>query len=323
MDIRREIDRMELPVIAAPMFLVSGPELVLAACREGIIGCFPTPNCRDVETLDQWLLQITSGIDELKARGESPAPWSVNLVVHSTNERLPDDLDLVQKYKVPIVITALGSPARVVNEVHGYGGIVFADVNSIELAKKAIDTGVDGLILLCSGAGGHTGSICNFAFVDEIREFWDGYVVVAGGISNGRAVRAIEIIGGDLAYVGTSFIPTEESMAVQEHKDMVVAGQAKDLMVTKAFTGANANMLVPSIVNKGLDPKELVGKEAKMKFTGQEDMEVKPWKGIYTAGQGLGACKSIESTKDLVARLRQEYQAACLDPKGTRLAAAS
>ena len=311
MDVRADIERMDLPVIAAPMFLVSGPDLVLAACREGIIGSFPTPNARDVDILDDWFKTITDGFEDLKAQGVDPAPWAVNLVVHSTNNRLPEDLALVKKYQAPIVLTALGSPARAVDEVHKYGGLVFADVNSVPLAKKAVDTGVDGLILLCAGAGGHTGSICNFAFVDEVREFWDGYVVVAGGISNGRAVRACEVIGGDLAYVGTSFIPTEESMAVQEHKDMVVSSDAKDLMVTKAFTGANATMLVPSIEKMGLNPEDLVAKKAKMNFTGQKDMEVKPWKGIYTAGQGLAASKQIEPIRDLVARLRDEYKVSC------------
>lgn len=300
---------LTLPMFVAPMFLISGPDLVVEACRAGVVGTFPTPNCRTVEDLDRWLKEIT---DRLAAAAEEDhetpiAPWAANLVVHSTNARLPADLELVVKYRAPIVITALGSPKRVVDDVHGYGGLVFADVNSVPLARKAIDAGADGLVLVCAGAGGHTGELCHFAFVNEVRQFWDGPVALAGGISTGQAVRACEVLGADFAYVGTRFIATEESLADPQHRKLLEECTAQDLVVTKAFTGAKANMLRPSIVAQGLDPDELVDKKAKMNFTGQKDMEVKPWKGIWSAGQGVGAIDRTLPVRDLVARFKSEY----------------
>lgn len=308
--LRARLGRLRIPAFAAPMFLVSGPDLVVAACRSGVVGSFPAPNARTTEILDAWLGEITSRLEEPSATGVEQAPWAVNMVVHSTTQRMPYDLEVVVKYQAPIVITALGSPARVVDEIHGYGGLVFADVNSVGYARKAVDAGVDGLVLVCSGAGGHTGQLCNFAFVDEVRRFWDGYIALGGGISTGRAIRAAEVMGADFAYIGTRFIATEESMAEQAYRDMLADCTAEDLMVSKAFTGANASMLVPSIVNQGLDPVELADKKAKMNFTGQEGMEVKPWKGIWTAGQGVGSIDGTSTVEDLVARLKREYDAA-------------
>ncbi|MEQ8696169.1 MAG: nitronate monooxygenase [Bauldia litoralis] len=308
--LRARLGRLRIPAFAAPMFLVSGPDLVVAACRSGVVGSFPAPNARTTEILDAWLGEITSRLEEPSATGVDQAPWAVNMVVHSTTQRMPYDLEVVVKYKAPIVITALGSPARVVDEIHAYGGLVFADVNSVGYARKAVDAGVDGLVLVCSGAGGHTGQLCNFAFVDEVRRFWDGYIALGGGISTGRAIRAAEVMGADFAYIGTRFIATEESMAEQAYRDMLADCTAEDLMVSKAFTGANASMLVPSIVNQGLDPVELADKKAKMNFTGQEGMEVKPWKGIWTAGQGVGSIDGTSTVEDLVATLKREYDAA-------------
>ncbi len=308
--LRARLGRLRIPAFAAPMFLVSGPDLVVAACRSGVVGSFPAPNARTTEILDDWLGEITSRLEEPSATGVEQAPWAVNMVVHSTTQRMPYDLEVVVKYKAPIVITALGSPARVVDEIHAYGGLVFADVNSVGYARKAVDAGVDGLVLVCSGAGGHTGQLCNFAFVDEVRRFWDGYIALGGGISTGRAIRAAEVMGADFAYIGTRFIATEESMAKQAYRDMLADCSAEDLMVSKAFTGANASMLVPSIVNQGLDPVELANKKAKMNFTGQEGMEVKPWKGIWTAGQGVGSIDGTSTVEDLVVTLKREYDAA-------------
>lgn len=300
---------LSLPMFAAPMFLVSGPDLVVEACRAGVVGTFPTPNCRTVESLEGWLEEIAGRLAE--ARAEEPdtpvAPWAANLVVHSTNARLPEDLELVVRYRVPIVITALGSPKRVVADIHDYGGLVFADVSSVPLARKAADTGVDGLVLVCAGAGGHTGDLCHFAFVNEVRRFWDGYIALAGGIATGQAVRACEVMGADFAYVGTSFIATEESLADPQHRRLLAESSAQDLVVTKAFTGANANMLRPSIRAQGIDPDDLVDRKAKMNFTGQKDMEVKPWKGIWSAGQGVGAIDGTLPVRDLVARFKSEY----------------
>ena len=293
------------------MFLISGPELIINACKAGIIGAFPTPNCRTTDDLEQWLAEIDAALYRTDdSQSSQYAPYAANLVVHRTNKRLPDDLEIVVRHRVPIVITALGSPARVVDAVHSYGGLVFADVNSVMYAKKAAETGVDGLVLVCSGAGGHTGALNPFSFVYEVRKFWDGYIALAGGIASGSAVRASIVAGADFAYMGTSFIATDESLAEPEYKEMLVACTAEDLIVTKAFTGANASMMKPSIVNQGLDPAEIANYEAKMNFSGQDGAEVKPWKGIWAAGQGVGCIDEIQPVASLVARLDSEYRAA-------------
>jgi len=294
------------------MFLVSGPDLVVAACQAGLVGSFPTPNARTVEILDEWLRTISTGLAAPPASdvGYEQALWSVNMVVHRTSKRMPQDLELVVRYQPPIVITALGSPARVVNDVHSYGGLVFADVNDVTYARKAVDAGADGLVLVCSGAGGHTGQMCNFAFVDEVRRFWDGYIALGGGISTGHAIRAAEVMGADFGYIGTSFIAAAESQAEPDYRDMLVASTASDLIVSKAFTGANASMLLPSIINQGIDLASLTDKKAKFNFTGQEGMEVKPWKGIWSAGQGVGSIDRVAPIEQIVARLKTEYAAA-------------
>lgn len=309
---RDRLANLRLPAFAAPMFLVSGPDLVVASCRAGLVGSFPTPNARTTEDLDDWLSDITGRLAEPveNQAAYEQALWSVNMVVHRTSTRFPQDLELVVKYQPPIVITALGSPGRVVNEVHGYGGLVFADVNDVTYARKAVDAGADGLVLVCSGAGGHTGQMCNFAFVDEVRRFWDGYVALGGGISTGHAIRATQVMGADFGYIGTAFIAAAESLAEPEYRAMLVASTASDLMVSKAFTGANASMLVPSIVNQGIDPASLADKKAKFNFTGQEGMEVKPWKGIWSAGQGVGAIDRVAPIEEIVARLADEYATA-------------
>lgn len=313
-DIRKRLRTLRLPVFAAPMFLVSGPELVIAACRAGIVGSFPAPNVRTVEELDVWLATITTALDEPADSPWPQAPWALNLVTHRTNPRLPHDLALVAKYKPPIVITALGSPAPAIETVHSYGGLVFADVNNVTYAKKAAAAGADGLVLVCAGAGGHTGELCNYVFVEEVRSFFDGYIALAGGIGTGRAVAAAEVMGADFAYVGTRFIPTEESRADPEHQKMIVASAADDLMVTKAFTGARASMLKPSIIAQGLDLEEVATRTAKMNFTGLEGQEVKPWKGIWAAGQGIGTIDAIEPIAAVVDRLADEYAAVVRAP---------
>jgi nitronate monooxygenase len=301
---------LSLPLIAAPMFLVSGPELVLAACREGIVGSFPTPNCRTPEALEEWLQRITAGIEALKRDnpGRTIGPWAATIVTHRTNDRFEADFELCVKYRAPIVITALGSPARVVDRVHAYGGLVFADVNSVKLAKKAAGCGVDGLVLVSSGAGGHTGEMAGFSFVPAVRQWWDGYIVYAGGICNGNGIRAAEILGADMAYAGTLFIATEESMADADYRKLLVDYGPEDLVVTKAFTGANASMLRPTILASGLDPDALPPRED-MEFRGQNS-EKKPWKGIRSAGQGIGMVDRVKSAADLIGELRTQY-AAC------------
>ena len=298
-----------LPLIAAPMFLISGPELVLAACREGVIGAFPTPNCRTSEALEDWLRKITAGIEALKKSqpGRTIGPWAATIVTHRTNDRFEADFELCIKYRAPIVITALGSPARVVEKVHAYGGLVFADVNSIKLAKKAAECGVDGLVLVSSGAGGHTGEMAGFSFVPAVREWWNGYIVYAGGVCNGNGIRAAQILGADFAYAGTLFIATEESLADAAYKKLLVDHGPEDLIVTKAFTGANASMLRPTIVAAGLDPDTLPPRKD-MEFRGQNS-ENKPWKNIRSAGQGICMIDRVKSTADLIGELRTQYTA--------------
>lgn len=301
--------RLSLPLIAAPMFLISGPELVLAACREGAIGAFPTPNCRTVEDLEAWLKTISQGHAALQeAAGDAPVgPWAATIVTHRTNDRFEADLELVAKYRAPIVITALGSPARAVERVHAYGGLVFADVNSVALARKAADCGVDGLVLVSSGAGGHTGAMAGFSFVPQVRRWWDGFIVYAGGVCDGAGIRAAEVLGADLCYMGTMFIATEESRAEADYKQMLVDCGPDDLLVTKAFTGANASMLKPSIVAAGLDPEQLQPRK-EMEFRGQNSAN-KPWKNIRSAGQGLGLIEAVRPVAALMADLREQYAA--------------
>jgi nitronate monooxygenase len=291
---------LHLPLIAAPMFIVSGPDLVLAACREGIIGAFPFPNARTLDVLEQWLTQI---------RDATPAtPWAANLVTHSTYDRLGDELELIARYRPPLVITALGSPARVVDIVHAYGGRVFADVSTLAFARKAAAAGVDGLVLVASGAGGHTGSIAGFAFLPAVREFFDGVLVLAGSVNDGYALRAAEVLGADLAYMGTPFIATTESRAVDPYKRMVVDSTLEDLIATSSFTGATAMYLRGSIELAGLDPMNLKPK-AGMDLSGSQT-KIKAWKDIWTAGQGVGSVKRVSTVAELVARVENEYEEA-------------
>ena len=303
-----------LPVIAAPMFLVSGVDLVLAACKSGVIGSYPVLNERTSEGAEEWMKQITSGLNA--AREADPhariAPWSVNLITHRTNPRLQADLDLVVKYKCPLVITSLGSPSPAVEAVHSYGGLVVSDVITPAFAKKAAQTGIDGLVLVCAGAGGHAGMLSPFAFIQAVREFWDGMLIYSGAISNGRQVRTAQIMGADLVYMGTSFIATTESMADAEFKQMLIDSTLEDLVYTNAFSGAWANMLKPSIVNAGLDPDKLIPKDKiDLRSLQQEKSqeEKKAWKEIWSAGQGVGAIKDIPGVAGLIARLRSEYAA--------------
>ena len=309
-EVQRQIAKLRLPLFAAPMFLISGPELVIEVCKSGIVGAFPTPNARTTTMLDEWVTKIEDALDGGSDQSRSYAPYAANLVVHRTNKRFAADFDVVVKHRVPIIITALGSPAKVVEPVQNYGGVVIADVNSVEYARKAADTGVDGLALVCSGAGGHTGALNPFAFVEEVRRFWDGYIVLAGAISSGAGILASVAAGADFAYMGTSFIATNESLAEREYKQMVVDCTAQDLMVTKAFTGANASFMIPSIVNQGLDPTDIAGKAAKLNYTGQDGAEVKPWKGIWAAGQGLGCINKVQPVAQLVDDLVAEYSTA-------------
>jgi nitronate monooxygenase len=298
---------LRMPVVCAPMFLVSGPEIVVAACRSGIMGSFPAPNARTIDVFEEWLDRITGELALFRKNQVAGATdvWAMNLVVHSTYGRLDEELALLQKYRPPIVITALGSPGRVLEAVHDYGGLVIADVNSVPLARKAAALGVDGLALVAAGAGGHTGQMAGFAFVPAVREFFDGVLILAGAIGDGRAVRAAEVLGAELCYVGTRFIAAQESIAFEPYKQMVVASEFSDLVLTNSFTGAHAYYLRPSIEAAGLDPDNLVAK-AKMDLSGSET-KVKAWKDIWSAGQGVGTIHTVEPMADIVNRMAQEY----------------
>ncbi len=304
---------LRLPMIAAPMFLVSGPDLVLACCRAGIIGSFPAPNARTIDVLDEWLQRIVDGHGALAAN-QPPylGPWALNLVTHSSYERLPAELDLITKYRPPLVITALGSPIPAIERVHAYGGKVFADVSNLAFARKAAAAGGAGLMLVSAGAGGHTGKISPFAFVDAVREFFDGVIVLSGAIGTGGAVRAAELIGADLANVGTPFIVAEESLASRDYKDMVVRASLEELVLTKVFTGAEAYYLRESIVAAGLDPDNLQGKD-KMDLSNTQQ-QVKAWKNIWSAGQGVNHIHAAEPVEKIVARYAEEYRAAAMHP---------
>ncbi|MCB1408675.1 MAG: nitronate monooxygenase, partial [Rhodobacteraceae bacterium] len=268
-----DLTTLRLPAMAAPMFLVSNPDLVVACCKAGIVGSFPAPNLRTSAELGDWMAEIRARLSP------GDAPWALNLVTHSTSPRLAGDLEQVAIHQPPVVITALGSPRPVIPTVHGYGGLVFADVVSVALAKKAAEAGADGLVLVCSGAGGHTGELSPLVFVERVRQFFDGPIALAGAINTGEAILAARVLGADLAYLGTAFLAAEENMAQPEYRQMCVDSDATDLMVTRAFTGARASMLKPSMIAKGLDPADLEFKVAKMNFTGRKDEAVKPWSG--------------------------------------------
>lgn len=293
---------LRIPVIQAPMFLASGPEMVIAACRAGIIGSFPTQNVRSDEDLARWFAEIDAATGD---KGGC-APYAVNMVVHGSYPRRDNDLAAVLQWRPRIVITALGSPRSVVEAIHAYGGLVLADVISVKLARKALDAGVDGLVLVGAGAGGHTGPVAGFALVDEIRRFFDGPLVLGGGIGSGRAIRAAEILGADLAYLGTRFLATEESMVSRAQKEMLVASGSGDIVCSDSFTGVKANWLRQSIVDFGLDPDELP--EGQIDFSRQD---LSRWKDLWSAGQGVGSVDRICPLAEVVDQLAAEYRAAC------------
>lgn len=295
---------MRLPVFAAPMFLVSGPELVVAACEAGIAGAFPTPNCRTVEELDQWMTTITQQLGV--ADKEPVGPWVANLITHSTNTRFADDLELVRRHKPPIVITALGSPKPVMEVVHGYGGLVFADVVNINLARKAAAAGVDGLACISSGAGGHTGHLSAFAFISAVREFFDGWIVVGGGIADGAGIAGAIAAGADFVYMGTRFLPSVESRAVQQYKQMVVDCGPDDIVVSAAITGTAASWLAPSLQACGMDPRALDSAVSRNYDTRGGDA-YKRWRDLWACGQGLQVIRAIEPVAAIVQRLEDEY----------------
>ena len=284
------------------MFLISGPKLVIEACRAGIIGAFPTNNARTVDELDSWMTEIVA------ATATASAPWAANLITHSTNQRLQQDLALVARHRPPVVITALGSPKPAIETVHSYGGLVIADVVNLALARKAIDAGADGLACVSAGAGGHTGFISPFAFISAVRELTDGLVIVGGGIADGQGVAGAVAAGADLVYMGTRFIATTESLAQDEYKRMVVDANVDDLVVSASITGTPASWLKPSLRRVGMDPDHMPDKPERNYDSSQQGP--KRWKDVWAAGQGVGAVRSIESVSAVVDSLVNEYDAA-------------
>jgi nitronate monooxygenase len=313
-DVHPLVQRMRLPVCVAPMFLVSGPELVMAACRAGVMGAFPTSNCRTAEQLEQWMHSIASGCADAERSGIRPGPWAANLITHSSNTRLADDLAMVARFKPPVVITALGSPKPVIDLVHGYGGLVIADVVSLGLARKAVAAGADGLACISAGAGGHTGFLSPFAFVSALREFFDGLLIVGGGIADGYGVAGALAAGADLVYMGTRFIAAAESLAHDEYKAMLVASDLDDLIVSAAVTGTPASWLKPSLERAGFDTAGLDMANAGVISTPRNyDANAtgpKRWKDTWAAGQGLGSIRSVESVACIVDQLEVDYRRA-------------
>lgn len=311
-------NRLALPVIGAPMFIASCPELVIAQCKAGIPGVFPSVNARSPEVLDEWLVRIQHEVETHRAthRASPVAPFGVNLIVHSTNPRLADDLAVVVRHSVPFVVTSVGKPAEAVKAVHEYGGIVFHDVTTLTHAHKAVESGVDGLILVCAGAGGHAGTLSPFAFAAEVRAFWSGPIALAGAISTGRAVRAAEILGADFAYMGTRFLATHAANVPDAYKRMIVEHSAADIVYTPAFSGVPGNYLRPSIVASGIDPETLADApgKPKLKMFTPDTNAPKAWKDIWSAGHGIGAIHQIAPVAEVVASLRREYEVAAQPP---------
>lgn len=290
---------LKLPVIAAPMFLVSGPDLVVEACNAGVIGTFPSLNQRTTEGYREWLRDIKA------RRNSDAAAFGVNHIVHPTNPRLLADMQVTVEEQVPLVITSLGAVRDVVEAVHGYGGVVFHDIANVRHARKAAQAGVDGLILVANGAGGHAGVVNPFALVEEVRGFFDGTIILSGCLSTGRDVAAALMMGADFAYMGTRFIATTESQAQPHYKDMIVEAGSMDITYTPAVSGIPANFLTPSLVENGIDPKSLPEHKLDM------GEEAKAWKTVWSAGQGAGAVHDVLPVRDLVTRLRGEYSQAC------------
>ena len=291
------VDQLRLPVIVAPMFLVSGPDLVIASSNAGLIGSFPGPNARTAEELENWMHQINNATSN---------PWAFNMITHKTYDRFADELDLVKKFQPKIVITALGSPERVIEAVHEYGGKVIADVSNINFARRCAEMEVDGMALICHGAGGHTGQLSPFSFSAYVREFFDGLVVLAGSISTGQHIKAAQLLSADLCYMGTRFISAQESNAVDEYKSMIIYSTYDDLRMTNLFTGAQAYYLKDSIINNNLDPDNLDSNTEGFNVSASQD-KIKAWKDIWSAGQGVGLIKNIESVESIVKELESEF----------------
>ncbi|AHG63296.1 NAD(P)H-dependent flavin oxidoreductase [Advenella mimigardefordensis] len=302
--------QMSLPVICSPMFIVSNPDMVIEQCKSGLLGSFPALNARPASLLDEWLDRITRTLDdERKQHPEQKiAPFAVNQIIHTSNDRLDHDMQACEKYKVPVIITSLRAPTDVASAVHRWGGLVFHDVTTIRHAEKALEAGVDGLILVAAGAGGHAGTLSPFALVSEVRKFYDGPIILSGSITNGGSILAAQAMGADFAYIGTRFIASQEANADPGYKQMIVDSAAKDILYTPFFTGIPGNYLTPSITASGLDPNNL--QEQDKLSTNFGSTRVKAWKDVWGAGQGVGTIDSIDPVATIAQRMQQEYQTA-------------
>jgi nitronate monooxygenase len=306
-------ERLKLPIVAAPLFIISNPDLVIAQCKAGIVGSFPALNARPAEELDRWLEKITTELADYDAANpDNPsAPFAVNQIVHGSNDRLQHDVEMCVKWKVPIVITSLGAKEFVNEAIHSYGGIVLHDIINDRFAKKAIEKGADGLIAVAAGAGGHAGALSPFALIQEIREWFNGPLLLSGSIANGDAVLAAQAMGADLAYIGSAFIATKEANAEQPYKQSLVDSNADDIVLSNLFTGVHGNYLKPSIIAAGLDPDNLPESDpSKMSFGSGGSSEAKAWKDIWGCGQGIGAIKAVLTAGDLVASIEEQYNVA-------------
>ena len=311
-------DNISIPVIGAPLFLVSGPDLVIAQCKAGIIGSFPALNARPQHVLEEWIIRIKTELAQYQEENPDAkvAPFAVNQICHGSNDRLMQDMETCVKHEVPIIITSLRPPAEVVEAAHSYGGLVYHDVISVRHAKKAAEQGVDGLILVCAGAGGHAGALSPFALLREVKKWFDGTVILSGSIGDGHAVASAIALGADFAYLGTRFIATEEANADPEYKRMLEASAAEDIVYSSLFTGVHGNYLKPSIKNAGLDPDNLPDADkSSMNFGSGGNTDSKAWKDIWGSGQGIGNIKDSPSVEELVGRIESEYETAFEDFK--------
>lgn len=306
-------NRLRIPLIGAPMFIVSQPDLVIAQCKAGIIGSFPALNARPQELLDDWIRKIKDALAEYSSEHpDAPvAPFAVNQIAHGSNQRLLADMEICARHEVPIIITSLRPPEEIVQAVHSYGGLVFHDVISLRHARKAIEQGVDGIIAVCAGAGGHAGPLSPFALLKEIRQEFDGTIILSGCMTSGSDILAAQAMGADLAYMGTRFIATQEAAAAQQYKEMIVDSKAADIVYTNLFTGVNGSYLKGSVINAGMDPDKLPeGDKASLNYAKRSKEDAKAWRDIWGAGQGVGNIDDILPAYDLVLRMEAEYNEA-------------
>ena len=313
MSLPKILQGLSLPVICSPMFIASNPKLVIEQCKAGVVGSFPALNARPQEALDTWLTEIETTLDEHRKAnpGAIVAPYAVNQIVHKSNDRLAQDVETCVRHKVPITITSLRAPAEVVSAVHSYGGIVLHDVINVRHAEKALEAGVDGLILVCAGAGGHAGTLSPFALMGEVRRFFDGPIILSGAIATGDAILAALATGADLAYIGTRFLATPEASVPDRFKEEILKSAAADIVYTDLFSGVHGNYLKHSVINAGFDPLNLPKSDpAKMNFGSNSGAEKKVWRDIWSAGQGVGQIKSVLPVAQVVAQMKAEYVAA-------------